>query len=94
MVGTRQAPAGCATRLRRVVVERRIMIEGLPKNLSDLDHEQIQEARQCRDERMTRLFGDWPALSDADMRELRTLSFERLRLAKHVGHIRHLRALR
>ena len=70
------------------------MIEGLPKNLSELDHDQIQEARQCRDERMTRLFLDWPALSEADMRELRTLSVERLRLARHVGHVRHLRVLR
>ena len=70
------------------------MIEGLPKNLSELDHDQIQEARQCRDERMTRLFLDWPALSEADMRELRTLSVERLRLARHVTHVRHLRALR
>lgn len=70
------------------------MIEGLPKNLSALDHEQIQVARQSRDERMTRLFRDWPALSKADMRELRRLSDERQRLARHVGHIRHLRALR
>jgi hypothetical protein len=70
------------------------MIEGLPKNLSSLDHAQIQVARQSRDERMTRLFRDWPALSKADMRELRRLSDERQRLARHVGHIRHLRALR
>ncbi len=70
------------------------MIEGLPRNLSSLGHEQIQQARHCRDERMTRLFRDWPALSKADMRELRTLSDERQRLARHVGHIRRLRALR
>ena len=70
------------------------MIDSLPKSLSELDHEQIEEARQCRDERMTRLFRDWPALSKADMQELRTLSVERLRLARYVGHIRGLRALR
>ena len=70
------------------------MIEKLPSNLSSLDHNQIQQARQCRDERMTRLFRDWPALSKAHMRELRALSDERQRLARHVGLVRDLRALR
>lgn len=70
------------------------MIESLPKNLCALDREQIQQARECRDERMSRLFRDWPALSKADMRELRTLSVERLRLARHVGQVRRLRELR
>lgn len=70
------------------------MIEPLPTNLSSLDPEQILQARQYRDERMTRLFRDWPALSKADMRELRILSDERQRLARHVGNVRRLRALR
>lgn len=70
------------------------MIEHLPRNLSSLDPEQILQARQYRDERMTRLFRDWPALSKADMRELRILSDERQRLARHVGNVRRLRALR
>ena len=70
------------------------MIHNLPKNLSTLTHTQIQQAKQCRDERMTRLFRDWPALSNADMRELRALSDERQRLARHAGDIRRLLALR
>ena len=70
------------------------MIESLPKNLCALDHEQIRQARECRDERMSRLFRDWPALTKADMRELRALSVERLRLARHVGQVRRLRELR
>jgi hypothetical protein len=71
-----------------------IVIERLPKNLSTLDLRQIQQAKRCRDERMTRLFRDWPTLSKADMRELRALSDERQRLARHAGSIRRLRALR
>jgi hypothetical protein len=70
------------------------MIDGLPRNLTSLDHEQLLQAKQCRDERMTHLFRDWPALSKAEMQELRKLSDERQRLARHAGHIRHLRALR
>jgi len=69
-------------------------IEDLPKNLSLLDHEQIQQAKQWRDERMALLFRDWPGLSNGDMRELRLLSDERQRLARHGGQVRRLRALR
>jgi hypothetical protein len=82
------APApGAAERLRAV-------IQNLPRNLSLLDNEELRSARRHRDERMSLLFRSWPSLSKIEMRELRTLSDERQRLARHAGNLRSLHALR
>ena len=43
---------------------------------------------------MSLLFRSWPSLSDIELRELRKLNDERQRLAKHVGILRGLHALR
>ena len=69
-------------------------IQTLPKSLSLLDETELRDARLDRDERMSVLFGRWPALSKIELRELRTLSDERQRLARHVGILRRLHALR
>jgi hypothetical protein len=69
-------------------------IQTLPKSLSLLDETELRAARHDRDERMSALFGRWPALSKIELRELRTLSDERQRLARHVGILRRLHALR
>jgi len=70
------------------------VIENLPRNLSLLDQDELQDARQHRDERMSLLFRTWPTLSKTELRELRKLSDERQRLARHVGILRRLHALR
>lgn len=70
------------------------MIESLPRNLSVLDPTELRTARHARDERMSHLFRRWSSLSDIELRELRKLSDERQRLAKHVGIIRRLHSLR
>jgi hypothetical protein len=70
------------------------VIQGLPKNLSVLDQEQLRDARDRRDARMSTLFRLWPTLSKVEMRELRRLSDERQRLARHVGILRGLHRLR
>jgi hypothetical protein len=70
------------------------VIESLPKNLAMLDELELRDARQDRDERMSTLFLSWPSLSKLEMRELRKLSDERQRLARHVGIRRRLHALR
>jgi len=70
------------------------VIESLPKNLSSLDHDQLRDARQDRDERMALLFQGWPSLSKTELAELRRLSDERQRLARHVGTLRSLHVLR
>jgi len=70
------------------------MIESLPRNLSALDSEQLRTARDRRDARMSTLFLRWPSLSKTEMRELRRLSDERQRLARHAGIRRGLHRLR
>jgi hypothetical protein len=70
------------------------VIENLPTNLATLDPEQLEQARRDRDERMSILFRGWPSVNEAEMRELRKLSNERQRLARHVGTVRGLHVLR
>jgi hypothetical protein len=70
------------------------VIDTLPSNLSLLDDIELRDARRDRDERMSVLFHSWPSLSKIELRELRKLSDERQRLARHVGILRRLRALR
>ena len=64
----------------------------LPRNLSSLGHDELRDARQDRDVRMTVLFRRWGSLNKDELRELRKLSNERQRLARHVGNVRRLRA--
>lgn len=97
MVGSaRQKAEQTALRCRRMGPLRGTapVIKHLPKNLLLLDHEELREARDDRDERMTLLFRRWPSLSQIELRELRKLSDERQRLARHVGNHGGLRALR
>lgn len=70
------------------------MIQTLPKHLSALTHAQLRLACDRRDARISTLFRRWPALSKMEMSELRRLSDERQRLAKHVGALRGLHRLR
>jgi hypothetical protein len=70
------------------------VIADLPTNLSTLDPEQLEQAKRDRDERMSILFSGWPSVNEAELRELRKLSNERQRLARHVGTRRRLHALR
>jgi hypothetical protein len=70
------------------------VIANLPKNLLLLDDNELRDARHDRDERMSVLFRSWPALSNLELRELRRLSGERQRLARHVGTLRGLHVLR
>ena len=72
----------------------RNVIKSLPTNLSLLDRNELRDARQDRDERMSLLFHSWPSLSKIELRELRKLNDERQRLARHVGILRRLQALR
>jgi hypothetical protein len=63
-------------------------------HLSQLDVNELRLARHQRDERMSLLFRSWSSLSKVELRELRRLSDERQRLARHAGALRHLHALR
>ena len=70
------------------------MIADLPPNLSTLDLDELENAKRDRDERMSMLFRGWPWVTETEMKELRKLSNERQRLARHVGSVRGLHALR
>jgi hypothetical protein len=70
------------------------VIADLPQNLTRLDDNELRDARRDRDERMSVLFRTWPSLSKIELRELRKLNDERQRLARHVGILRRLHALR
>lgn len=61
------------------------MVEKLPENLSTLTPENLQEAVETRDKRMSPLFRRWPALSRLETAELKRLYRERLRVAKYLG---------
>jgi len=70
------------------------VVADLPQNLTRLDDNELRDARRDRDERMSVLFRTWPSLSKIELRELRKLNDERQRLARHVGILRRLHALR
>jgi hypothetical protein len=59
----------------------------LPENLSALDGEALLEERAARDEKLRPLFRRWPALSKSEMRELRRVYAERLRIARWIGDV-------
>ena len=69
-------------------------MKNLPANLAALDREQLRQASEARDDRMSILFRLWPALSTLQLKELRKLSDERQRIARHLGILRRLHALR
>lgn len=67
------------------------MADTLPPDLSTLEPSSLEQARNERDERLTLLFRRWPALSQLELRELRRLYDERIRIAKHLGSLRRRR---
>jgi hypothetical protein len=64
-------------------------MDELPGNLSALDHEELLEERAARDEKLRPLFRRWPSLSNTEMKELRRVYAERLRIARWLGRRRH-----
>jgi hypothetical protein len=63
-------------------------MDELPENLSALSDERLREERNARDERLRPLFRRWPSLSKFEMRELRRVYKERVRLARRIGRTR------
>jgi hypothetical protein len=60
----------------------------LPQDLSALSDETLQRERDMRDETLRPLFRRWPSLNRMEMRELRRVYDERLRLARWIGRAR------
>jgi hypothetical protein len=60
----------------------------LPSDLTHADPQVVREARDECDDRLTALFRRWPRLRRQEMRELRAVHDERVRIAKHLGRLR------
>lgn len=60
----------------------------LPDDLAAMRVDELEEQRAVRDERLVPLFRRWPALSRIEIRELRRLYGERLRIARYFGKLR------
>lgn len=67
------------------------MITKLPKNVSALDQERLRRERDTREARLTVLFRRWPLLTKIELKEIRRLHDDRLRLARYVGMLRERR---
>jgi hypothetical protein len=62
--------------------------EKLPSDLTQADPQTLQQARDECDDRLTALFRRWPRLRRQEMRELRAVHDERVRIAKYIGSLR------
>ena len=67
-------------------------IARLPERITELGRDDLRLARETRDERISLLFRGWPSLNEVEMKEVRLLSDERQRLARHVGRLHARRA--
>ena len=60
----------------------------LPDDLKALAPAELAEQRAIRDAKIAPLFRRWPDLSRFELRQLRQMYLERLRIAKHLGRRR------
>jgi hypothetical protein len=66
-------------------------VKELPPDLGRLDVDELAVQSAARDERLAPLFRKWPRLRKGELRELRRLYSERLRLARYLGRLRRER---
>jgi S-adenosylmethionine:diacylglycerol 3-amino-3-carboxypropyl transferase len=64
----------------------------LPDDLAVLEAAELSEQRALRDDELAPLFQRWPALNRLELRRLRRMYAERLRIARYVGRVRARRA--
>ena len=69
-------------------------MKALPDDLAVLGTSELSEQRALRDDELAPLFQRWPVLERRELRRLRTLYTERLRLARYVGQLRPRRGER
>ncbi len=63
-------------------------VKELPDDLAAMPIDELAQQRAVRDEYLDPRFRRWPALSRIEIRELRRVYGERLRIAKYIGRIR------
>jgi hypothetical protein len=63
----------------------------LPDDLAVMGTAELSEQRALRDDEIAPLFRRWPSLDGLELRQLRTMYTERVRIARYVGRLRDLR---
>jgi hypothetical protein len=63
-------------------------VKELPEDLAAMDSAELSLQRELRDDRLAPLFRRWPALDRVEMRRLRELYRETVRIARHLGQRR------
>ena len=66
----------------------------LPDDLAAMGAAELSEQRAIRDDRLATLFRRWPALDRLELRQLREMYGERLRIARYRGQLRAHRTRR
>jgi hypothetical protein len=67
-------------------------MKALPDDLAVMGTAELSEQRALRDDEIAPLFQRWPALNGRELRRLRQMYAERLRIARYVGRLRARRA--
>jgi hypothetical protein len=60
----------------------------LPQELTVMDPAELSIQRDLRDDELAPLFRRWPALSRVELRRLKKLYHETVRIAQHLGQRR------
>ena len=60
----------------------------LPDDLAAMETDDLTQQVTVRDELLAPLFRRWPRLNRVEMRKLKTLYAERVRIAKYLGKLR------
>ena len=68
------------------------MADESPDDLAVMGPAELSEQPALRDDELAPLFQRWPALNWLELRQLRTMYTERLRIARYVGRLRARRA--
>jgi hypothetical protein len=63
-------------------------MKALPDDLAVMGTAELSEQRALLDDELAPLFQRWPALDRFELRRLRMLYRERLRIARYVGRLR------
>ena len=69
-------------------------MKDLPDDLAAMESDDLAHQGFLRDELLAPLFRKWPRLTHLEMRQLKALYSERVRIAKYLGKFRPTRATR
>ena len=63
-------------------------MKDLPDDLAAMETEDLAKQATVRDELLAPLFRRWPRLNRVELRKLKTLYAERVRIARYLGKFR------